>query len=60
MKTIITWNVNSVRNRSEQIKQLLMTEQPTCLGLQETKCEDKAFPKELMDLGYHVIVSGQK
>ena len=37
-----------------------MTEQPTCLGLQETKCEDKTFPKELMDLGYHVIVSGQK
>ena len=37
-----------------------MTEQPSCLGLQESKCENKTFPKELMDLGYHVIVSGQK
>ena len=60
LKTIITWNVNSVRNRAEQIKQLLMSEQPTCLGLQETKCDNHMFPKELMNLGYHVVISGQK
>lgn len=61
MLRIITWNVNSVRTRLEHLKLLLRQENPSCVLLQETKCEDKDFPfQEIQDLGYNVKTFGQK
>ena len=40
----ITWNINSVRLRLQQVIKLLREERPDILCLQETKCPDDAFP----------------
>ena len=58
---IATWNVNSVRTRLPQIKNLLKELGPDLLCLQETKVQDQFFPKEdLLDFGYNVYFQGQK
>ena len=43
---IASWNVNSVRARSDIVCRLLDEEQPDILCLQETKCVDDAFPRD--------------
>ena len=43
---IISWNVNSLRVRIEQILQILKEEKPDFLCLQETKIIDDQFPTE--------------
>jgi exodeoxyribonuclease III len=59
--TIASWNVNSLRVRLESVLRWLALRQPDVLALQETKVEDKDFPKEvLQQAGYHVFFNGQK
>ncbi|HLH12394.1 MAG TPA: exodeoxyribonuclease III [Methylovirgula sp.] len=58
---IATWNVNSVRQRTERLLRYLKDESPDVLCLQELKCVDEAFPMlEVESLGYNVAVHGQK
>jgi len=58
---IATWNVNSVKQRSENLVAWLRERSPDVVCLQETKCVDEAFPREpLESLGYNVAVHGQK
>ena len=58
---IVTWNVNSLKVRLEQVLNWLDEHQPDALCLQETKTEDVNFPLlELQQAGYQVVFSGQK
>ena len=58
---IATWNVNSVRQRLAPLLAFLRDTAPDVVCLQETKCEDHAFPRlEIEDAGYNVAVHGQK
>ena len=58
---IATWNVNSIRTRLGQVKDWLDKNQPDLLCLQETKVEDKLFPKSAFESkGYQVSFHGQK
>ncbi len=58
---IATWNVNSVRQRAENLAAWLRERQPDIVCLQETKCVDDGFPREAFEtLGYNVAVHGQK
>ncbi len=57
----ISFNVNSVRMRLHQLKQVTDTYQPDVIGLQETKVTDDAFPlEEIQALGYNAVFIGQK
>jgi exodeoxyribonuclease III len=58
---VATWNVNSVKQRLENLLAWLAERQPDIVCLQETKCVDEAFPREPIEaLGYNVAVHGQK
>ena len=58
---IATWNVNSIRTRLPQIIDFLNEICPDILCLQETKVEDKSFPKNALEkIGYQINFSGQK
>jgi exodeoxyribonuclease III len=58
---IATFNANSIRIRLDQILAWIAEHQVDVLCVQETKVQDSAFPKELIeDAGYHVTFSGQK
>ncbi len=58
---IATWNVNSVRQRLDNLLAWLKERQPDIVCLQEIKCVDEAFPREAVEgLGYNVAVHGQK
>jgi exodeoxyribonuclease III len=58
---IATWNVNSVRQRTEHLLRYLKEVNPDVLCLQELKCVDAAFPlTEVEAFGYNVAVYGQK
>ncbi|HZS65306.1 MAG TPA: exodeoxyribonuclease III [Xanthobacteraceae bacterium] len=58
---IATWNVNSIKQRADNVTAWLQARQPDILCLQETKCPDEAFPREAFEaLGYNVAVHGQK
>ena len=58
---IATWNVNSIRQRTDNLQAWLKERQPDILCLQEIKCTDEAFPREPLEaLGYNVAVHGQK
>lgn len=58
---IVTWNVNSIRARLENVMEWLKEANPDILLLQEIKCEEKDFPKgPLEDLGYNIAIAGQK
>jgi exodeoxyribonuclease III len=58
---IATWNVNSIRQRLENMRAWLAERQPDIVCLQEIKCTDDAFPREAFEgLGYNVAVHGQK
>lgn len=61
MVKISTWNINSVRARIDSISQWIDVSAPDVIMMQETKCEDHAFPEDFfIDLGYNVYYSGQK
>ncbi|MEX0696838.1 MAG: exodeoxyribonuclease III [Dongiaceae bacterium] len=59
---LVTWNVNSIRLRLDNLARLAETLAPDVLCLQETKVQDGAFPLEpLARLGYrHALVHGMK
>jgi exodeoxyribonuclease III len=58
---IATWNLNSVRQRTEHLLRYLRDVGPDVLCLQELKCVDEAFPHaEVEAQGYNVAVHGQK
>lgn len=58
---IATWNVNSVRQRTEHLLRYLRDAKPDVLCLQELKCVDAAFPySEVEAEGYNAAVQGQK
>ena len=58
---IISWNVNSVRARIENIKHYIKDSEPDILMLQEIKTQDENFPNdEFKNLGYMSYVFGQK
>ena len=58
---IATWNVNSIRQRIENLTAWLAERAPDIVCLQETKTVDEAFPRGPIEaLGYNVAVHGQK
>ncbi|MGD0632732.1 MAG: exodeoxyribonuclease III [Beijerinckiaceae bacterium] len=58
---IVTWNVNSVRQRLEHLLRYLAEVSPDVMCLQEIKCTDDLFPRaEIEAAGYNVAVHGQK
>jgi exodeoxyribonuclease-3 len=58
---IATWNVNSIKQRIDNLTAWLAERNPDLVCLQETKCIDEAFPREPLEaLGYNVAVHGQK
>ena len=58
---IATWNVNSIKQRIDNLTAWLAERAPDIVCLQETKCVDEAFPREPFEaLGYNVAVHGQK
>ena len=58
---IISWNVNSVRARVENIINYIKDSHPDILFLQEIKTQDENFPYEVFKkAGYHSYVFGQK
>jgi exodeoxyribonuclease III len=58
---VATWNVNSIKQRIDNLVAWLAERQPDVVCLQETKCVDEAFPREPIEAaGYNVAVHGQK
>jgi exodeoxyribonuclease III len=58
---IATWNVNSIKQRVENVTAWLQERSPDIVCLQETKTVDEAFPRAPLEaLGYNVAVHGQK
>jgi exodeoxyribonuclease-3 len=58
---LLTWNVNSVRARLDHVLTYLADHEPDVVCLQETKVEDKLFPKvPFLELGYQVHIHGSK
>ncbi|MFT3716698.1 MAG: exodeoxyribonuclease III [Gordonia sp. (in: high G+C Gram-positive bacteria)] len=57
---LATWNVNSIRARSEQIVAWLTRHQVDVLAIQETKCSDDRFPvMSFLAEGYDVALYGE-
>jgi len=58
---IVTWNVNSIRQRESHVSRFLERVAPDVVCLQEIKCEDHLFPAaSFRALGYDSAVLGQK
>ena len=58
---IVSWNVNSVRARINNIFNYIKDESPEILMLQEIKTQNENFPyEEFKKVGYHSYVYGQK
>ena len=59
---IASWNINSIRARPHLVEQLQALHDVDILCLQETKCEDNAFPRALAEaVGLpHVQPAGQR
>ena len=58
---IISWNVNSVRARIENILEYIKESNPDILFLQEIKTQNETFPSDAFDKnGYNSYVFGQK
>ena len=61
MLTVATFNVNSVRSRMPILTKWLAAEPVDVVALQELKGDESKFPlQEFQELGYHVVVHGQK
>ncbi|PRP96184.1 exodeoxyribonuclease III [Enhygromyxa salina] len=59
--SLMTWNVNSIRARLDNVLTYLDEHQPDVACLQETKVEDQLFPRvPFMELGYQVALNGTK
>ncbi len=58
---IATWNVNSIKVRTQNVLEWLGQAQPDVACLQEIKTVDEGFPREAFEeAGYNVAVHGQK
>lgn len=58
---IATWNVNSINARIETVETWFREHAPDVACLQEIKCVDEKFPRELFEgMGYNVETHGQK
>ena len=58
---IVTWNVNSIRARIDNIKKYLKFSSPDIALFQEIKTEERSYPFDEIDkLGYTSYVNGQK
>ena len=58
---VVTWNINSIRARTEHLLGVLQRLSPDVLMLQELKCTDEQFPTaEVEAAGYQAAVFGQK
>jgi len=59
---IVSWNINSVRLRIDQVTKFLKEQEPDVLCLQETKCHNGQFPSAAFEkAGYpHLAINGQK
>lgn len=58
---IATWNVNSIKARLPRVVDWLGEFKPDVALLQELKTVEESFPlQEIEDLGYNVVLSGQK
>lgn len=58
---LATWNINSIRARTERLLTWIGNERPDVLCLQETKVEDSGFPIDaLRARGYEVAMHGQR
>ncbi|MBK6982600.1 MAG: exodeoxyribonuclease III [Betaproteobacteria bacterium] len=58
---LATWNVNSLKVRLPHLLEFLARHSPDALCLQETKCEDAAFPASAVEAaGYRWVHDGQK
>ena len=61
MLKVMSFNVNSIRTRMEQIIPFLKKQQPDIIGLQEIKVVNDLFPKEEFEkLGYQIYANGQQ
>jgi exodeoxyribonuclease III len=61
MKSIVSFNINSLRARLPQLEAIVEKYQPDFIGLQETKVQDIDFPLTAIEaLGYQAIIHGQK
>src|SRR5262249_34065575 len=58
---ISSWNINSIRARTDRLLAWLEARRPDVLCLQELKCTDEQFPTEQVRvLGYQAVVFGQR
>jgi len=58
---LVTWNVNSIRARTERVLPWLEANKPDVLCMQELKVEEDKFPfDEFRALGYEIVVAAQK
>jgi len=56
-----SWNINSIRARTDRLLAWLADRRPDVLCLQELKCTEDQFPSlAVRALGYHSVVFGQK
>ena len=58
---IVSWNVNSINARIEQVKRFIKQDNSDIYLIQELKCINELFPfNQIEDLGYNCYVNGQK
>ena len=58
---IVTWNINGIKARLDNLLVWLKDSDPDIVCLQEIKSVDEAFPRaDIEALGYHVETHGQK
>ncbi|MDC7676803.1 exodeoxyribonuclease III [Asticcacaulis machinosus] len=60
--SVVSWNVNSVRLRMEQIAKFLNSIDADVICLQEIKCQEHEFPRQAFaDIGFpYIHIAGQK
>ena len=58
---IVTWNINSINARLNNVVSWIKDHNPDVVLLQELKCQDDGFPRDAFtDIGYKVETFGQK
>lgn len=61
MLKVVSWNINSIRQRTEHVVRLIHDESPDVICLQEIKCVNDAFPYSAFQaLGYRCFVHGMR
>src|SRR5574344_892343 len=58
---IASWNINSIRIRTQMLLDVIKNNKIDAILLQETKCQDENFPlQDLTSCGLNCIFTGQK